>query len=246
VRVLRATAGGGAWVEPAAWARLDGLRRRRGDAGLTIEDVALADVRPGDGDLLHVAGVAATAWSDAELSAVRGFAEAGGRVLIETIGGRGDFAGSWVEAWRAYNDRPVRAWHGATPGHALRQAGYGSRWWRGKDQGDTPSDGRESTSQTGGETVGEALLAARWRQSTSIDGLYESRPAFEAVHIGDRAGIVISHTDLTLGGLGVRSDEVVGVDPASATRLLDALLTPAEPAAPTPRRETGLAEVEVE
>ncbi|MEM1209511.1 MAG: hypothetical protein AAGI54_09600 [Planctomycetota bacterium] len=221
-RVIRATAEGSAWLEPAAWARVGAMRRADGASGVSVADRVLSEVEPGGAAVLHVAGAEAARWSDDELSAVRRFAEAGGLVLVETIGGRGAFARSWVDAWNVFDDRPPRAWRGATPSHALREAGYSARWWQGKTQAEGKPG--ETAGVAASDALSDALLAATWRQSTSIGGVIDGYPPFQAVHFGDRVGIVVTHTDLTLGGMGVRSDEVLGLDPPSATRVLNAVL----------------------
>ncbi|MEM0914812.1 MAG: DUF4159 domain-containing protein [Planctomycetota bacterium] len=224
VRVVRAASGGGAWPESAAWERVGAMREARGASGVATIDRALSEVMPGDGTLLHVAGAEALAWSDAELGAVRRFAEAGGLVLVETIGGRGDFAASWVDAWSTYDDRPARVWRGGYPGDALRTAGYGTRWWQGKASAEA-SDGSGE-----GGLIGEALRRSGWRQSTSIAGRSDARPVLQAVHMDGRPAVFVSHHDLTLGGMGVRSDEVTGLDAPSATRVLNAMLDTADAA----------------
>ncbi|MEO0588366.1 MAG: hypothetical protein AAF078_12095, partial [Planctomycetota bacterium] len=129
----------------------------------------------------------------------------------ETIGGKGDFAASWQAAWAATGRAEAEVWRGAQPGHALRRAGYGNRWW-------TANEGKQT------DPIDAALFGATWRSSTSLAEAAEQRPALLSVGYGDRVGIVVSHTDLTLGGMGVRSDEVVGLTPDSATRVLAALI----------------------
>ncbi|MEM6332066.1 MAG: hypothetical protein AAF823_01860 [Planctomycetota bacterium] len=209
--VWRARVSGQPWVEPGAWERLSAMAKAVDVPGASPRDVELAEVEPSMGGLLHVAGAEAAAWSEVELAAIDRFANAGGLVLIETIGGKGDFAGSWQRAWADSGRRRVEVWRGAQPDHALRRAGYGNRWWSAdRGEHDDPIDA--------------ALLGANWRSSTTLSEAAERRPALLSVEYGGRVGIVVSHTDLTLGGMGVRSDEVVGLTPGSATRVLAALV----------------------
>lgn len=188
----------GEWIpEPAAWEQT--ANRLFNRTGLNVRQVdleleALAAHRDGPA-MAHLTGVDAVTFDDAQLAAIERYARAGGAVLVETVGGRGDFAMS-VE--RQLADRLGTA---AVP-ISKRSTIFSGEGLAGADQIRRVRYRRRAT----------AVLSAR------------SRPRLAAFHFEGRPGVIISREDLTLGMLGMRRWDVLGYDVESSRRLAINLL----------------------
>lgn len=92
IKVATATIGGAPLPETDVYSTMDNVLYNHTGYDLLVEEVALIDIVAADPTLVHLMGVNAVELSIAERDAVKAYLEAGGTVLVETIGGRGDFA----------------------------------------------------------------------------------------------------------------------------------------------------------
>jgi len=93
VSIVRARYDGNWNPEPAALDVLDNVMRRRHDTGLNIQTAALESIHTLDTNpaLVIVSGVDEHELTPPERHAIKQYVEAGGMILFETTGGRGDF-----------------------------------------------------------------------------------------------------------------------------------------------------------
>ncbi len=183
----------GEWLpEAAAWEQTanrlfnrTGLNVRTAD----IELESLATNRDGPA-LAHLAGIDSVHLAELELAAIERYARGGGTVLVETVGGRGDFA---TKVERQFADRLGTA---AVP--------------LSKQSPIISGEGLE-----GADRIGRVSYRRRATAVLSV----RSRPRLAAFHFDGRPAIIISREDLTLGMLGTRHWDVLGYDVDSARRL---------------------------
>ena len=117
-------------VEPEAWSLF--VRRYAAETGdrLTVRVLPVSEVgqeTQADAHVLHLAGVSAEALSEEELAAVRAFVERGGTVLVETIGGRGDYTQAMRTQLRGALGLRTQRLSNASP---LRELGDQEVAWR--------------------------------------------------------------------------------------------------------------------
>src|SRR5690606_2390573 len=79
-------------------------------ADVTTKVVELALLpSPSEVPLVHVSGTARQAFSQAEMDSIKTYADAGGILLFENAGGRGEFANAATEMLRKlYPDRRIK------------------------------------------------------------------------------------------------------------------------------------------
>src|SRR5690606_504825 len=107
VKVARAQFDGPWNLEMKAWEPLSVVLFNQ--TGLELEQTtaplrALADA---DAPLVHLAGVQRIELTDAQKQSIKQYVEAGGTLLVETIGGRGDFSVGIEEQLRGVFDQPA-------------------------------------------------------------------------------------------------------------------------------------------
>ena len=219
-------AGGNADLEPAVWEimgrwlgqtrgpevsvvtqRLEDLIERPGQPeDSTPNDAAQATEPPGPtveppaptADLLHLTGTATAALTEGELGGVMHFIQQGGTVLVETVGGRGGFAGGVAE--RLASELGGRVdWLAAD--HPI-YTGRGVLADRGAAE----------------------LDRVEYRSFSRVQAAASDRPQLRALWLGDRVVAIISEKDLSLGVLGYRGYLVDGYATYSARRLLGNVL----------------------
>ena len=188
----------GEWLpEPAGWQQIGNRVFNR--FGLNVQTVdleleALSANREGP-DLAHLAGVESVKLNELELAAIERYAHGGGTILVETVGGRGDFAVS-VEKQLA-----ERFGTAAVP------------------------ISNRSAVLSGEDIPGaEQIRRVRYRRRATAVLSARSRPRLAAFHLKGRPAVIISREDLTLGVMGVRHWDVLGYDVESARRLAMNLL----------------------
>ena len=78
--------------EPGAWSRFARLFGWKTGYALTLSDIALANLKPGQANVATLTGTAAYTLTPAERARVKAFVEAGGVLLVDDCGGSGAFA----------------------------------------------------------------------------------------------------------------------------------------------------------
>jgi len=182
------------------WAQLDAAV-----AGAETKPAAVAsgegkgeDEGKGDAEwpsLVHLADTAAAVLTEEQLASLGRYAEAGGTVLLETVGGFGTFA--------------------EDAGSQLAEAVGGRRRWL--DVADPIITG---SGIAGGIDAGKI----EYRGYTVLQGGAGDQPILGAIDVAGRPAIILSPRDLSLGALGSRYYKINGYQPASARALLGNIL----------------------
>jgi len=209
--------------EPALWEPLADILANRANKGIEVRDLPLAvggkpnpDVAAAEYDgrkvsLLHIIGVdGTTQLRDEELEAIQAFANAGGTVLIETLGGEGTFAFTVQQQLR-----PL--FGGVFPNQVKMTDPAYVPLVTGKGLGEGAVD-----------TTDEANFVF-WRLQTASKSAFQV-PGIRlmAWNIGDRPAVIISPEDLSFGALGVRHASILGYNIKSSRNLLTNILLQAE------------------
>ncbi len=201
VRIGLARPGGGRIIEPAAW-DVAGIHlfNRTGvdveltgapdDEGESNGSLSLSQITDHDLDLVHVAGIDETSLSSAEIEAIERFVEDGGTVLIETLGGHGDFARDLEQQLRdSFGRRALPV-------------------------------GAEDALLSGEADGGYDVTRINYRRYTAYRLDYPPQPRLRAMHVDDRPAVIFSDEDLSLGALGVRRWGIIGYAADDARRLM--------------------------
>ena len=178
-------------VEPALWAVFSDHLFNRTGIELETRNIALDRIGESDLPLIHFSGVDPIELSAAEFEAIRMYAERGGTLLVENVGGRGGFAASIEEQLDAHFDASAAALRHKSPlisGESL-EGGYDNRRLRYR---------RHTVAMMGVSPVNRLA----------------------AFRISGRPAVIVSHEDLSLGALGVRRWGIHGYEPQSARQLL--------------------------
>lgn len=192
----------GAWnLERNAWGPIDATLFNSSGYGLTQSDVQLADLATSDAALVHLAGNVAVTLTDPQKQAIKAYADKGGTVLVETIGGRGDFAGSIEEQLRPLFGVP------ATQVPASNPLFTGSGL-----PGATP------------------IKRVIYRPYSVVRMSARDRPLLAAFSVGDRPAVLVSREDLSLGVLGMQRWGINGYQPEPARQVLGNILLAANKA----------------
>ncbi len=194
-------------IEPEGWTRLSTHLFNRVGYSITYVDqldgrpLAVRDLAAFDGPLAHLAARDAAELSEAEIAAALAYVRRGGTVLVETLGGKGDFAQSIVKQLTG----------------PLRQAPTSLL-----------SSGPIMTGK--GLRGGQSLVRIYFRPYTLRTAAYEPhRLRLTAVYLADersgtRPGILFSHDDLTLAAMGIRRDGISGYTTDAARDILGNIL----------------------
>ncbi len=189
----------GRWdVEPAALEIAGIAAFNRSGLELSLREMPLADLGTTTGnmpDLVHLTGIDAVKLSEAQLAAIQTYIGAGGTVLIETVGGLGDFTAALGDQLARHLDSPRQWLDPFSP--LISGAGI---------------DGAMDCSRV------------RYRMFSVIADTPRDHPHLAAIYLGDRPAIILSPRDLSLGALGVRHYQVNGYHPDSARDLLANIL----------------------
>jgi hypothetical protein len=183
--------------EPAAWSRFARWFQRQTGTGLNVHVVKLSALKPGAAPIVHLTGTTRYDFSAEEASLVKNYVEAGGILLVDQVGGTGNFDKSVVD------DLLGKAFPGSTPApidpteHPLFRAG-------------PPTSGRED------------LTKPRLRQFTVPNKVDEAAPI-----LGFAAGkghVIYTPVDVTSGLLGTRTWGIHGLHPDYAPAFVKNLI----------------------
>ncbi len=182
-------------VEPLAWMPFGNYFFNRTGLELAGRGVPLDEISEAKTPLVYLGGGEAQRLSAAQLRGLVQYISRGGTVLVETIGGRGDYADQVLRQLQAVFgeqavplelDHPIIAGRGLTGGYDQRRVSYR-------------------------------------RYSTLNKGLVES-PRLEAIWVDRRPVVIVSREDLSLGVMGSKRWGVDGYDIESARGLLTNIL----------------------
>lgn len=154
--------------------------------------------------LVHLTGTDPAVFTDDELAAAKRYVEAGGTILVETVGGLGTFA----------DDAAAQ----------LAAALGGERRWL---------DATHPIITGEGLGAGADATRVTYRSYTQLQGSPGTGPSLAAIFVGERPAVIVSPRDLSLGAIGSRHYQVNGYAPGSARALLSNIfLWAAQPSAP--------------
>lgn len=202
----------GDWLpEPGAWQAGALAVQRKSGVKAVVKDVELAQIDKSDAVLAHLTGVDGATFSQEELGALKRFADNGGTVLVESVGGRGEFSAQ-VEAQmlKEFN--------------LLPKPMYSS--------GDPIITGENLP--PGGSSCKHVV----YRRDLVLTGVGNA-PRLVAIYIKDRPAVIFSREDLSLGMLSFRQSGIFGYTPDSSVKLMSNILLAASrrgapPPAPKP------------
>lgn len=145
--------------------------------------------------LVHLTDPGETKLTEDELAGLQRFVEAGGTVLVETVGGLTGFADD--------------------AGTQIAEALGGERRWLDASHPIISGDGLDG---------GVDAKRVTYRSYTQTQGSPGDGPSLAAIYIDGRPAVVLSPRDLSLGALGSRHYRINGYTPASARALLGNLI----------------------
>jgi len=159
---------------------------------LQIDQVPLTELSAADPALLHLVGIDAIEIKPEEREAIQAYVQGGGTVLIENLGGRGDFAKSVTEQLQ-----------GILPGR--------------DETVSTRSDIITGRNLPEGSTKNRRLVYRRLvLENANPDADLMLRGYME----NDRYPVLLSYEDLSLGMLGVKQYGINGYGPSTARDLM--------------------------
>jgi hypothetical protein len=180
--------------EPEAWPRFARWFQRATSAALQITPIDITALKPQTAPLAHLTAVESCSLSDAEISALRAYVEAGGTLLIDPCGGNRALAQQLrsnvvMKIVPTAKPQMIRGDHAILNGH-------------GKGMDD--------------------LSKPRVRPFT-LEVIGAVTPYFDIVPAGDGA-IIITDLDLTSGLLGTTTWGIAGYEPDYASAFLKNLI----------------------
>ena len=190
VEVLRVQHGGGWDPEPRAWEMVSNGIWNRFGVHQAVRAVEAKDLGAEKVPLAHLAGIDAYEFTGEELAGIETYIRNGGTLLVETVGGVGDFSRAAME-------------------QLSRRLGVGS--------GPLPASHPVVTGRD--LTGGYDNTTAEYRRYAVLK-LGFKEPTFWSLSVGGRVAVVVSHQDLSLGALGARHWHVLGYETRSARHLL--------------------------
>ncbi len=201
--------------EPGAWAVVGNNLFNRAGTLLEATPIKIADLPASSFKLAHLAGVGEVTLSDADLQALQQFTQQGGTLLVETVGGRGNFT-QGVE-----RQLTTKFGGAAIPLAATDQLVSGENL-----PGGPGSSARRVTYRR--YAVVNMALGTRPRLAALID------PASQ------RPLVVFSGEDLSLGAIGAHHWNIAGYEHESALNIMTnfaLLAAPGPVPAPEPAPE---------
>ncbi len=190
----------GNWLpEPAAWQIQSDYTFNRTGLRVTTTPASgnrvldLSDIGTCDHKLVHLSGTHAIFLNESERQAIKQYVNRGGTLLIETVGGQGDFSRSLDKQIAGLFDDsyavPLTASDPIVSGHGLE----------------------------GGQDNRRAL----YRRCAVVTMHFEPRPYLAAyLDASGRPMVIISHEDLSLGMIGSRHWDIIGYQPTTARNLM--------------------------
>jgi hypothetical protein len=204
----------GHWLpEPAAWELAGNFIFNRTRFEVKLHDVAIDELADHPAAVAHLTGVDAVTLSPGQIDALRQYATRGGTLLIETVGGLGDFTPA-IERQLA------------------QVIGHQS----------IPLDAQSPILSGENLTSGFNNTRAQYRHFAQTHMNAGTRPRLTAYFLDDRPAIILSAEDLSTAVLGVPRWSIVGYEKTTARRFLTNItmaaakhrqsIAAAEPAAP--------------
>lgn len=182
-------------VEPLSWELTGHSIFNRARIEVTCAQGDLEKIAAAPTTLVHLSGVHAVTLSPKEIAAIKAYIDGGGILLVETVGGMGDFATSAEDQLaRAFNlpSVPLTSDDAMLTGTDLENA----------------FDNRQ-------------VYFRRFAATKMAGG---RKPRLMAIRVNDRPAIVISREDLSLGAMGLTRWGIMGYQPDSARRILTNVL----------------------
>ncbi|MEM9416064.1 MAG: DUF4159 domain-containing protein [Planctomycetota bacterium] len=214
IKVVTATVGDTPLPETDVYAAMRNVVFNRSGYELLVEQMPLADIADADPTLVHLIGIEAVELSPAEQEALKAYVESGGTVLVETLGGRGDFASAL--------SRQLAPLVGGQD-ELLRNSIGPIINGRGLSEG----------SVRNARVIFRSLTIELADPGTSM--------MLRGVRSNERFPVLISNEDLSLGMLGVRQYGINGYSVESARNIMINVLLEAEKAHPGSDEPTVLA-----
>ena len=180
---------------------------------LLVEKMPLSELATADPSLLHMVGVNAIKIEESERTAIQNYLAAGGTILIENLGGTGDFAKSVKEQLG-----PL------FPGDDNTLNARSNKIITGLDLPEGSKNNRR--------LVYRRLVLERANP--------EARLLLRGYEKGDRFPVLLSYEDLSLGMLGVRQYGINGYGPDTARDLMINILLEANLAHPGSTEPTAV------
>lgn len=205
IKVVTPTIGDQPLPEASPYSAMGNILFNHTGYDLLVEQLPLVDIVAADPSLVHLMGVDAVELSIAERDAIQAYLATGGTVLVETIGGRGDFAAS-----------VSRQLAGLIPGQDQLLKNSSNAIITGRGLPDGAARNRR--------VIYRPLTIEFADPGTDMlmRGYIEE----------ERFPLLISHEDLSLGMLGVRQYGINGYSVDSARKIMANILLDAEQAHP--------------
>jgi len=191
VTVGRAKYAGNWLPEPGAWQMQSRFMVNHNGTAVKTQDIDLANISASGLQVVHVAGTREQKLSQAEIDGIVNFARAGGTVIVETVGGMGNFArGVEQQLADAFKRNAVEL---ASSEPLLNGKGINGAF----------DNSRVS-----------------YRRHAIDSMAVKSRPRLAAFYEGEKPAVIISNEDLSLGMLGVEHWGVLGYSPESSRQIM--------------------------
>ncbi len=202
----------GNWLpEPAAWQMLADFAFNRTGIKITTtperdtdpadlpENAAVEEAQTLDLDqigasnlpLIHLTGTDTVVLNPGQLNAIRDYAKRGGTLVVETVGGHGQFSQAIETQLTSHLSSPAVPLTGADPVISGKGLGNGFNNRR-----------------------------ALYRRYAVLKLNVEAKPYLSAFMVDDRPAIIISHDDLSLGMLGSRQWDILGYQTQSSREIM--------------------------
>lgn len=201
LRVLRINEPGEEPIEPLAWRAMVNRLFNRTGIGLVVQDTVIDQIDDAETPLVYFGGSDVRRLTAQELRMLTNYVQRGGTVLIETIGGRGD-----------YTIEMLRQFEAVFGGQAVPLSS------------DHPIVTGKGFGATLGEIQGEDLRRVTFRRYSNLTRGLVDTPRLLSINIDGRAAVIASNEDFSLGVMGCRHWGIDGYDTDTARRLLTNIL----------------------
>ena len=186
----------GNWLpEPASWKLLGNPMFNKTGVNIKTADVELSSLSGATQKFIHLAGTNAYTLKNAEREAIKQYVAGGGTILVETVGGIGDFASNVEKQLAGVFKNPA-----------------------------VPLGSSDALISGEGISGGYDCSRVSWRWRTVQTMAVGSRPRLAAILIDGRPAVIISHEDLSLGMMGLRHWHVMGYSQKSSRQLATNIL----------------------
>ncbi len=190
-KVARSLYDGNAVPEPGTWAAMSAVMSHHAGIGVDTEDLLLDRIGQTQAPLVHLTGVDAVTLTQDQARAIRSYLDRGGTILIETVGGNGQFAISMNTQLRDILSTvavPLSTSHPLITGEGL--------------------------------TKGRNASQVAYRRRAILNASLKNHARLAAFMIEGRPAVILSHEDLSLGALKARQFGISGYQSESARDLL--------------------------